>query len=191
MGRLEEQAKPLIEAMVRDEPVILDRTAQRVLAAWALKTAIVFDAAQGAPWRPSAMTAEARHLADTGNPTVHVLVLLSGFVNAPPARAWLWGTAANVVTLTGEHITADIYGAAIALNTVCLQVMYAAIPDLRDAFAIEERPAINLIWPYRAPFDWSKKNSFADTGFEALAAVLPNLLRSTLSDVAANPLETS
>lgn len=184
MASLEERAKPLIEAMIADESLTLGQEAQGVLAAWALKTAIVLNAAQSAPWRPSVLTEEARHLAATGTATGNVLVLLSGFIDAPPARSRLWGTTAQVLTQSGERITADIYGATIALSTVCLQVMYTAVPDMADAFALEARPAIHLIWPYRAPLDWSQRNSFADDGFEGLATAVPSILRATFSDLA-------
>lgn len=184
MAALEHQTKLILEAMVTDEPVTLDEHAQRILAAWALKTAIVHDCAQGAPWRPSAMTAEASHLAKTGVPTGNVLVWLSGFLDSPPARARLWGTTANVLTMTGEKITADIYGATISLASVCFQVMYSAVPGMAEAFAIEERPAISLLWPYQAPFDWSERNSFADDGFDDLAAALPKILRDRFSNLA-------
>jgi hypothetical protein len=160
--------------MASDEPLILDEDAQRVLAAWALKTAIMLDGAQGAPWRPTTMTAESRHLVEAGTPTNNVPVWLSGFLDPQPARARQWGTTANVVTIPGEHNRADIHGATITLDALCLQVIYAAVPNLPEAFAIEERPAIDLIWPYRAPFDWSQRNSFADADFEDLAAALPN-----------------
>ena len=184
MARLEDRAKPIVQAMSADEPVILDEVAQRVLAAWALKTAIVLDCAQGAPWRPSAMTDEARHLAEAGVPTSNVLVWLSGFLDPPPARARLWGTTVSVVTMSDEPISADIYGATMCLGSVCLQVVYTSAPELPEALAIEARPAINLLWPYRAPFDWSERNSFADDGFEDLAGALPRLLRSTFSSLA-------
>ena len=183
MADLEERAKPLIRAMAADEPVILDEDAQRVLAAWALKTAIVHDCAPGGPWRPSAMSAEARHLAQTGAPTGNVLVWLSGFLDAPPARARLWGTIANVVTMDGAQVTADIYGATFSLGPVCFQIIFTAVPDMAEAFAIEERPTISLLWPYRSPFGWSERNSFADDGFEDLAAALPRILRDTFTNL--------
>jgi hypothetical protein len=187
MAALEHQTKPILEAMAADEPVILDEHAQRILAAWALKTAIVHDCAQGAPWRPSAMTAEATHLAKTGVPTGNVLVWLSGFLDSPPARARLWGTTATVVTMNGERVTADIYGATLSLGPVCLQVMFTAVPEMADAFSIEERPTITLLWPYGSPFDWSERNSFADDGSEDLAAALPKILRDTFSNLSDRP----
>jgi hypothetical protein len=180
MARLEADAKPILLSMAAGDPVSLGPEAQRVLAAWALKTAVVHDNAQGKPWRPTPMGAECRHLADTGIPTSNVLVWLSSCLDPPPARARLWGTTATVTTMDGELTAAEAYGATLALGPVWLQMLYTTIPDLPQAFTLEQRPAIALIWPYQQAFDWSERENFTDEGFEDLASALPGVLRSTL-----------
>jgi hypothetical protein len=70
-----------------------------------------------------------------------------------------------------------IYGATIALGPIALQVLYTTVPQLSVAYALEERPAINLIWPYRAPFDWGEREEFAGQGFANYMDALPSVLR--------------
>lgn len=70
-----------------------------------------------------------------------------------------------------------IYGATIALGPAALQVLYTTIPQLSVAYALEERPPISLIWPYRAPVDWGEREEFAQQGFADYIDALPSVFR--------------
>lgn len=178
MSRLESSTRAVLVPMIHGEGILLDRNAQRTLAAWALKTASVADHAQGNPWRRTSMEAERRHLAELGEPSADVLVWLAARLDPPPAQIYLWGTAAIPAPTAGELDGYVIYGATIALGPLAFQVLYTTIPQLSVAYALEERPAINLIWPYRAPVDWRDREEFAEEGFADYIDALPSVLRS-------------
>lgn len=184
MARLENQTKSLFDAMEGTEPLTLEERAQQTLSAWALKTAIVFDHAQGIPWQPTEMADERQHIAETSAPSENVLVWLASCFDAPPAQARLWGTRAALTTTSAKTLEASVLGATFSLGQVCLQVLYSTIPSMLEAFALQQRPAITLIWPYRDPFDWSTRNSFANEDLREFAAAIPTTLRSALSTAA-------
>jgi hypothetical protein len=178
MSRLETNTRAALIPMIHGESTLLDRNAQRTLAAWALKTASVADHAQGDPWQPTSMEAERRHLAEFGEPSANVLVWLAARLDPPPAQIYLWGSTAIPTAPAGELDCSVIYGATIALGPVVLEVLYTTAPQLSVAYALEERPAINLIWPYRAPFDRGEREEFDDEGFSDYMNALPSVLRS-------------
>jgi hypothetical protein len=180
MARLENETKSLFDMMEGTGPFVLEKRMQQTLAAWALKTAIVLDHAQGRPWQPTAMADEREHVARTGVPSEHVLVWLASCFDAPPAQARLWGTRAAITMTDGEHGDGHVFGATLSLGHICLQVLYSTIPGMADAHAIEERPAITLIWPFRDAFDWRSRNEFDNSGVQEFAAVMPKVLRSVL-----------
>jgi hypothetical protein len=176
MSRLETDARQAMLPMIWGESAVLDRDTQRTLAAWAVKTAIVADHAQSYGWEPSPMEAERHHLAEFGEPTGTVLVWLASRLNPPPAQMYLWGGTATPAA-SGEPDPYVIYGATIALGPIAFQVVYATIPQLPVAWELDERPAINLIWPYRAPVDWDERASFAAQDFDGYIEALPSIVR--------------
>jgi hypothetical protein len=180
MSRLEASTRAIMIPMIRDEATLLDRNAQRILASWALKTANVADHAQGDDWRHTPMEAERRHLAECGEPSANVLVWLAGRLDPPPAQIYLWGSTATPAVPANAVDDYVIYGATITLGPVALQVIYTTIPELPVAYALEERPAINLIWPYRAPFDWCEREEFAEQGFADYIEALPSVLQGAI-----------
>lgn len=181
MSRLETATKELFVAMTGGGPLILDREMQQTLAAWALKTMIMHDLAQVGPWSPTDMPQELEHLACTGVPTDRVVVLLSSCLDAPPAQTRLWGTSVAVQDdPRSDTREASVLGATISLGPVCFQLLYSSIPDMAETFAREERPAITLIWPYRAPFDWTTRAEFLNHDLLQLAEAVPTIVRSAL-----------
>ena len=181
MARLESATKTLFTAMTGTNPLVLEQPAQQTLAAWALKTAIVLDHAQGRPWQPSAMSDERQYLAAAGVPSAHVLVWLAACFDGPPAHARLWGTSLTLKTAGAEVVNAPVFGVTLSLGPACFQVLYSSVPEMPEAFALEERPALALIWPYRDEFDWGSRNDFANHDFHELSAALPKILKSALS----------
>jgi len=181
MSRLETATKELFVAMNGGGPLTLDREMQKTLAAWALKTVIMHDLAQVGPWSPTDMPDDLKDLARTGAPSDRVVVSLSSCMDSPPAQARLWGTCVRVHDdLRSSTRDAPLLGATISLGPVCFQVLYSAIPDMPEAFAREERPAITLIWPYRAPFDWTTRAEFLNHDLLDLAEAVPTIVRSAL-----------
>lgn len=178
MSRLETSARAVLTPMIQGEGILLDWNAQRTLAAWALKTASVADHAQGNPWRHTSMGPERHHLAGLGEPSANVLVWLAARLDPPPAQVYLWSTTAIPARTADELDRYVLYGATIALGPVAFQVLYTTIPQLSVAYALDERPAINLIWPYRATVDWRDREEFAEEGFAEYIDALPSALRS-------------
>ena len=181
MARLESETKTVFTAMIGNERLALEQPEQQTLAAWALKTAIVIDHAQGHPWQPTDMPDERQYLAATGAPSARVRVWLASCFDGPPAHARLWGTSLSLKSSSADSVSAPVFGATLSLGLMCFQVFYSRAPELPEVFALEERPALTLIWPYRSGFDWSSRNDFANHDFHELAAALPEILRSALA----------
>jgi len=179
MAQLESLAKSILVPMLAGEPAVLDQERQRVLATWALKTAIIVDHAQRPPWKPTSMPAEYRHIAQTSSPSNNVAVWLASSLEPPLYRSRLWGTNLRLAALTSERETA-VYGAALMFGPICLQVFYSTAPGLVDAYSLDGRPAITMIWPYQGPFDWIERESFNEEGLAEYVSALPALLRSVV-----------
>lgn len=158
MSDLEGRAKPLLEQMLQPSDVVLSRDHQRTLAAWALKTAMVFEHAHArGELRPVLPRQEYRHLAETGEPSANVLVWLVSYAGQMAAASRLW---------TGHHAALPsegvVYGATITHGRVALQALVATVPGWSRLLAIDERPGINLIWPVGETLEWSECVEFDD-----------------------------
>jgi hypothetical protein len=178
MAALEGRTKELVDAMWQGRALALQHEEQRTLAAWALKTAMVFDAAHGKPWLPI-VTEEERHtFAATGTLPDNLVVWLAAYLGPRPGRAWMYGAAEATELNDGERRDGTVWGATITLGPVVVQVFYSSVPGMTDAYTLEERPAITLISPYRGVFNWGDREELADDALDQFAVALPTLLRS-------------
>lgn len=179
MSRLEALAKPVLGQMVQGRALVLGRDEQRTLAAWALKTAAVFERGQGVPWEPTLPAEERRCLKDTGEPSGNVLVWLASYLGEMAGAARVHSTNVRLAPHVGDPSWGSVFIATVSLGPVVFQVFCASnVPGLPDAYALEQRPAITLIWPFREECDWGDREGFNDDGLDDFAGALRTVLSS-------------
>lgn len=183
LSQLEGLAKPILEPMLQGADVEIGPDEQRTLAAWAVKTIAMLEHGQGAPW-PALMSAdELRYVVEHGEPSQNVLVLVASCLEPKAHMTNLHGTHMEVTDHDDETSTGVAQIGTLVVGRVVLQVIYAAgLPGLPQAFALDERPTIALLWPFVESFIWCDRES-ASLNDEALAD-FEVAIRAALTSVA-------
>lgn len=164
---LEQDVRPILEPMLLGEERILSRDQQLLLATWAVKTALMFDAATGKD--AVIPMGYFREFALLRAPLPSTQVWVGAYLGARPGLAWrqsLWiGVPADgwpnafVTTFTAFRVVFQVAGHF---------VRDASIRDRRYQFA----SGIHRIWPVEpGSIRWpSRKLVFGDESLEAFAA---------------------
>jgi hypothetical protein len=158
LSDLEKDAKPVLTPMIHGQPTTLEARDAELVALWAAKTALVFDALDPETYRV-ARPEHRRELHDT---------------RKPPARTFVWLTATDEESgftrrafgYTGSEDALDraahVHGqpppwycntlivGRLVLFPAWLPVEYGQVPKCRGQLA----RALVRVWPFRSPVVW-------------------------------------
>jgi hypothetical protein len=160
MSDLEQRAERLLDGMLAGRGRALHQTGQRTLAAWALKSAIMFD--QGSP--PEARVIPSEHyeaLYRTGEPPIGVHVWVGAYDESQTA----------VVDVVGAEVTAmgqedpperNVYVRTFTIGSVAFQVFGTTNPVLYELDYTWPEPNVHRIWPYRGSITWVPQPALTD-----------------------------
>ncbi len=133
--------------------------------------------------------ARARLPQGSWEPSSSVLVWLASYLGPLAGAARLYGTDVQLVSHAGARSTGAVCIATFAAGPVVFEVFYAGnTPGLPDAYALEERPAITVIWPFREPCNWEDREGFDDAGLDDFALALRSAMTSALRQRRRAPL---
>jgi len=161
MSALEQRASVLLRPMLRGGRRKLDGHAQRTLAAWALKTAMMVEHTQNGLRRVFPAD-EYRHLRERGEPSDRVYVWLTTYSGDRPAYAHLYGADADT-TQHPERGVRDLFGVTVAVGPVVVYVFGTTIPEAdRVTLAAPAVVRVHPLWPCNGTFVWSPSPGFDD-----------------------------
>ena len=178
MADLENKAQALLDGPISGRSRALQRDGQAALAAWALKTALMFEQAN---------PRDARAV-----PEEHYRALYEH--RKPPVGVWVWMAAytadqAGVYHHHGIAITprpgmpepegCNVWSATFTVGPVAFQLLGTTLPELL-AMQVRWPDAVEQLWPHRASFTWSPVPAFDDLGLERFSTyVYEGLLTRT------------
>jgi hypothetical protein len=154
MGRLQEQAKPILIPYLSGEWPEIPPEKQRTLAAWVTMATMVFEFADRGT--QATRTGDHEHLRLTIEPPANWCIWLGKF----KGQHWRscfnhFGWAVNAVTVSGETRpglqaalveVADSQTTAFVLGTLFVQTFSSYRTNI-DALATGERLGLRLLWP--------------------------------------------
>lgn len=173
MGRLERRVKPFFEASFDGKGSPLDAGAQRDLAAWALKTAMMIVALEK-PDEPAIPAEDYSHLYAHTEPPSDVRIWLgaySGEISTAFAHTYAGDISAG-------DATGDIWGATIIFGPVIFQLLGSTIAGLAASAELND-PGVRQLWPYNADFRWEPSPGIDDA---ALPGFIDAFLAGSLGD---------
>ncbi|MCX6543880.1 MAG: hypothetical protein NTV05_05645 [Acidobacteria bacterium] len=175
MSNLENQAKPIIQALLSDTPVTFSGNQREIAARWTLKTAMVFEAVGGRGWF---YTREERAVVRSGHiPAGYTAFWASRCMNLPGAYS-----AANNMFESADLSRSGVHGhvTTLAIGTLALQVITVrpsvAVPlnavITIDGGNLEPWPRTALqLWPPTIEFEWPPAMGLdGEGGVESLAS---------------------
>lgn len=163
MSDLEGAAKDaLFEAAFDMRDRLLSRDAQRTLAVWALKTAMMAEHTNGASRRGIPL-AEYEQVWEHREPSSSVRIWLASYIGARAvALALPFGLDVGVDRLPSrERGERNVWGSTILFGRVVFQIVGSNVGNVLDAFDLVA-PNIHQIWPYREPFTWTPSPGLPD-----------------------------
>jgi hypothetical protein len=176
MSDLENRAKSIIQPMMRDVPVVLDRDAQQMITTWGIKTAMVFQCtAKPEKWFYS--KAERTHLLTNLSPPVNSVAWLGRHTGAGIAYAQVvrLSVEPNSVPIDGFR-SGDGYVTTLALAHFVLQVFSVKRHPEHDtaqfSYPMQHGnwdESLLPIWPPRPTLHWPPPWSFDKSGLNRLA----------------------
>ena len=133
----------------------LPRGAQRTLAAWAIKTAMMVECTN-VPSRRGIPRVEYRHVWKRREPSANVRIWLASYAGERAvALALPFGIDVGVHRLPDrERGERHVWGSTILFGPVVFQILGSRVPGLLDLFALAVRNT-HLIWPNRRPVTWT------------------------------------
>lgn len=187
MSELERRAQEFLFPLLHGRGREIHRGGQRTLAAWALKTVLMFEQTQGAH-RRAFPTEEHAHLLAHGEPSQRIRVWMATYAGTMPGSGRIYGLDADV-TQGPDQGRRDMYGATITFGPVVVQVFGTEIAPLLDGLAINN-PITHQIWPHQGSFTCNPRIGFDDQALAEFGdAILHHLLRAGGADPgAARPM---
>jgi hypothetical protein len=163
MSDLESEAKTVLVPMTRGESVVLTESEQKILALWAVKTALMFKALE--------ISSPTFNRAYYGN-------VYSELPDPPQRRSYVWLGRFDPDVISGHYHTRNLFPSdsgvageahgflsAFSLVQVVFQVgMWAG---LSTGFEVESDYLVPLL-PYREPIEWPLTNTFPIEAFPEL-----------------------
>jgi len=169
MSNLETDAQPILTPMINGRKTRLTKIAQRTVAAWAFKTAVI-----GEQITPSAARTpnEHRHwLRDHAEPPAAAFV----FIAATDAK-WIGDTHYGGIYMFADSSagilpagTPIAYGATLVIRHLALQVVAGLIEDAAFAHQAPLNASVRRIWPSIAAFEWPPGPVLTPPALDALA----------------------
>ncbi|MFD5711316.1 hypothetical protein ACFWHW_13115 [Streptomyces pharetrae] len=153
MNQLEENVRRFLPDLIRGNPCDLDAEAQRALAAWSLKTMLMFQHTHPAGVRGVIPTGDFKEFHDGREPTGSMLGRL-GFMNYPPDDS-----VPLVDTMCQGYGNADTSGIAWigTLKIGCMVVQIIRAPDVAEGYRLasyEPLPSLRQMWPPSEGIRW-------------------------------------
>lgn len=162
MSGIEDAAKPYFETMLYGRGRQIHPLAQRTLAAWALKTSIVWTASQ-AKERSVIPTVDLDHLRKHGEPCETVGVWLASYDGSHPAVADAYGIAA---THKDDGTPYSIWATTVSFGPVAFHLFGSTVPGM-SIQSSGLAPWIHRIWPTRSAFVWTPRPCCNDAQLKA------------------------
>jgi hypothetical protein len=176
MSLIESRAQRLFEPMLHGRGRALHEGSQRTLAAWALKTALIFEQAQN-PGRRVVPEGEYHYLHEYGQPSPDVRIWMASYAGDMPGYAHMYGADADI-TQGDERGVRDIYGSTVAFGPVVFQLFGTTVLGLVDGMRVGSAPAVHQLWPYEGSFTWAPRPGFDDAALLAFSeSILAELVR--------------
>jgi hypothetical protein len=181
MSELESRAKPYLEPMLHQHGRDLYEGGLRILATWALKTAMMVDQLSGTK-RRSIPGEEYAYLVEHGEPSERVRVWMATYAGSLAVAAGAtWGRDAETDN-TGtrewdpDRGSRDIWNVTVLFGPVIFQVFGTTLLPLLGGFELNTKYT-HRIWPYASDFTWMPKPGFNDQELQAFLDVIPNEFR--------------
>lgn len=153
MNQLEENVRYFLPGLIRGNLCTLDAEAQRALAAWSLKTMLMFQHTHPADARGVIPAGDFTSFHETREPTRSMLGRL-GFMNYPPDDAVpLVDTQCQGYSADGVRGTAWI----TTLKIGCMVVQIIRAPDVaagKRLAPFDFLPSLRPIWPTNELIEW-------------------------------------
>jgi hypothetical protein len=125
MSQLENRVKPVVEILLDELPVSLDLQAQTILAAWAVKTAMVFEAlGTKRVWFYS--NSERKFLRDQLQVPLRTGVWIAKCVDPPAAYCSATQLRGDTPSVDGDVCT---YATTMSFGPLAIQVITTRMPD--------------------------------------------------------------
>jgi hypothetical protein len=166
MSRLEYAAKPLLEPMILGRSQELQPDECGVVAAWAVKTALLLQAADKASVIPAEHYREVRDSGDRRLPPPDVQVWL-GHVESKGAQIthlhvpiWLGDVAVGLPA-------PNAYGATFSYVHLAFQVLWAH--DCERVLGVDLLPVLRQLWPIAGPVSWPPPRVIDQDALQRLA----------------------
>lgn len=162
MSPLERETEQIMSGMLAGRGKQLHRTGQSTLAAWALKTAMMFD--QASP--PYARVIPSSHygaLYETRKPPVGVRVWMAAYDATKVGIADVVGVE---VTASGQEDPEErkVYARTFTVGNVAFQVFGTTNPALFELAYDWPEPNVHLISRYAGATTWMPRPAFSDAG---------------------------
>jgi hypothetical protein len=180
MSGLEQRAEGLLDGMLAGRGRALHQTGQATLAAWAFKSALMFD--QGS-------AAEARVI-----PSEHYVALYRTGQPPPGVRIWIAAydeTQTAVSDVIGAEVTAmgqndpsgrNVYVRTFTIGTVAFQVFGTTNPALFELDIDWPGTRVHRIWPFIGSVTWTPRPAMTDIELSRFAnAIIEGLAARSLT----------
>jgi hypothetical protein len=168
MSDLEQRTEQLLDGMLAGRGRALHQTGQRTLAAWALKSAMMFD--QGSPAAARVVPPEHYEaLYRTGEPPIGVRVWIGAYDETQTAVA---GVVAAEVTALGQEDPPgrNVYVRTFTVGTVAFQVFGTSNPALYELDYDWPEPNVHRIWPRRDSVTWLPRPALTDAALDQFSS---------------------
>ncbi len=162
MSKIENAAKPYFETMLYARGRELHKEGQRTLAAWALKTSIVWTASY-AKERSVIPTVDLSHLRDYGEPSSAMSVWIASYDGSHPAVADAYGIAANHKE---DGTPYSIWATTVGFGPVAFHLFGSTVPGVTIE-SIRLPAWVHRIWPIQKTFAWTPRPCCTDEQLKA------------------------
>lgn len=163
---LENDVKPLLTPLVRGDECCLEQTEQKLLATWALKTAMMLDLASGSPVIPTGFFHSLRQRRD---PLESKFVWIAAYIGSTHA---IWAEHRPLHVGIGDDESANGFVTTFTVFRVVFQVVgHFTIGGMTLNDDRIYRDALSQIWPIRSQtIDWPPRRlAFDDDWLPTLA----------------------
>jgi hypothetical protein len=157
MSKLETAAKPLLVRMIRGQRTPLDQPAQRTLAAWALKQAMMLDLLNPGSNQPGDTVisdSHYEHLRVHGEPPATTFVWITATDGKHQADTYYNGHAIELHLDPLDRPNEIAYVATFAIRHVAFQVLGTNLSGASWKHIGAAAAALGQIWPFREEFTW-------------------------------------
>jgi hypothetical protein len=162
MARLEERAKPFLDAALHGRGRLLHEAGQQTLAAWALKTSMTAARTQGTG-RGVIPPEEHTYLHQHGEPSSRVRIWMTAYTGAQMAAMGLMNGFDVDMEASPDPNRGwrHVWTATVAFGTVVFQVFGSVVPELLDVVK-PDTANTHVLWPHVGPFTWVPAPGLSD-----------------------------